>query len=140
MNKLLYISIAILLLASCSKVKKSQNRIQGQWEIISYHQTDIAGFTEYYDAVGTITFGEDTDNTFTYVEDYTYQGPSGSVVVQREGIGTFTNDLGLDHKLDFTLPVAFTLNECTFRLLTKDDLKIEQRDIQFTHMLVLKND
>ena len=140
MNKLLYISIAILLLASCSKVKKSQNRIQGQWEIISYHQTDIAGFTEYYDAVGTITFGEDTDNTFTYVEDYTYQGPSGSVVVQREGIGTFTNDLGLDHKLEFTLPVAFTLNECTFRLLTKDDLKIEQRDIQFTHMLVLKND
>ena len=140
LSKLLYISIAVLLLASCSRVKKSQKRIQGTWEIVSFRQTDVAGFTEFYDAVGTITFDEDTDNTFTYVEDYTYQGTSGPVIVQRSGIGTFTNDFGMDHRLDFVLPVPMTLNNCTFRLITKDDLKIEQRGTQFTHMLVLKND
>ena len=140
LSKLLYISIAVLLIASCSRVKKSQKRIQGTWEIISYRQTDVAGFTEFYDAVGTITFGEDTDNSFTYVEDYTYQGTSGPVVVQRSGIGTFTNDFGMDHQLDFVLPVPLILSHCTFRLITKDDLKIEQLDNQFRHMLVLKND
>jgi hypothetical protein len=140
LSKLLYISIAVLLLASCSRVKKSQKRIQGTWEIVSYRQTDVAGFTEFYEAAGTITFDEDTDNTFMYVEDYTYQGASGPVIVQRSGIGTFTNDLGMDHQLDFVHPVPMTLNNCTFRLITKDDLKIEQRGIQFTHMLVLKND
>lgn len=141
MIKLLCIlTIGLSLLGSCSKVKKSQKRIQGSWEIISYRQTDINGFTTFYDAVGTITFGKDTDNTFTYVEDYTYQGDSGSITVQRQGIGTFTNELGHDHRLDFFLPTVFTLEECTFRLMTKDDLKIEQHDAQFMYMLVLKND
>lgn len=141
MKKLFYIlSIALLLLGSCSKIKKSQRRIEGEWEIISYRQTNISGLTTFYDAVGTLTFGENTDDTFTYIENYTYEGPSGPVVVQREGIGTFTNKLGMSHRLDFLLPTVFTLEDCTFRLITKDDLKIEQRDASFTHMLVLKND
>lgn len=141
MKKLLYIlTIAVLLFGSCSKVKKSQKTIQGTWEIISYRQTDANGFTTYYDAVGTIKFGEDTDSTFTYAEDYTYQGGSGPVVVQRQGFGTFTNDSGNDYRLNYVLPTAVTLEECTFILMTKDDLKMEQRDAQHSHIFVLKND
>ena len=127
-------------LGSCSKVKRTKKKIDGQWEIISYKRVNSSGLTHYYETTGTITFGEDTDSTFMYCEDYTFQGDTGPVVVQRTGIGTFVGENGLDYRLDLVLPTPTTLHECTFRLITKDDLKIEQRDNQYTYTIVLKND
>lgn len=141
MNKSIYIiSIALLFLASCDKVKKSKKRIEGQWEIISYRTTNSSGLTHYYETTGTITFGDDTDSSFTYAEDYTFEGSSGPVIRQRTGIGTFKNGSAFNHRLELFTPSILTMNECTFKLITRDDLKIEQRDSQFTHTIVLKND
>lgn len=127
-------------MGSCSKIKKTKKRIDGEWEIISYRTTNSSGLTHYYDAIGTITFGDDTENTFTYSENFSYEGSSGTVNFQRQGIGTFTNDEGLKHSLHLLTPVDITMDDCTFRLVTKDDLKIEQRDNYFTYTIVLKND
>jgi len=141
LNKSIYIiSITFLLFASCSKVKQSKKRIEGEWEIISYRTTNASGLTHYYETTGTITFGDDTDSSFTYNENFVYEGASGIISRQRSGIGTFINGSAYNHRLEIFAPSVFTLSESTFRLITKDDLKIEQRDSQFTHTFVLKND
>lgn len=141
MYKSLYIlSLVLFILASCSKTKQTNKKIDGEWEIISYRTTSTSGLTHYYDATGTITFGASSDTSFTYAENYTVEGTSGPQLFQRQGIGTYLNELGLDHKLDILSPAIETLSECTFKLVTKDDLKIEQRDNSFTYTIVLKND
>lgn len=137
MSKSFYIAFILLVFfSSCDKVKKTQKKIKGEWEIVSYRTFNNAGLTEYHEANGKIKFGSDTDSTFTYCEDFVVDG----VTIQRSGIGTFVNESGLDYKLDISLPTSSTMTDCSIKLITKDDLKIEQRDSQLTHIFVLKND
>lgn len=142
MRTLGYISLVLLLLISCSKIKRTQKKLQGEWTIYSYRIIEPLGLTYWYEVNGTITFGavEGNDDQFTYEDNYTYQGPSGPVSVNRTGVGTFTEKTSEYYDLMLNAPSSELITNCRIILITKDDLKIEHGTPNGTHIYVLQKD
>lgn len=137
MKILTYILFILLIVApACNKLKKTNRLLSGTWEIISYRTLNLSGMTEYHNVSGSITFGNSTDSTFTYSEDF----QTGDSAVHQVGIGKFQSESGHEYTIEITAPIQKTFHDCSIKILTKDDLKLEHRDNQYTHIFVLKND
>ena len=136
----IFISIVILLtlITSCDKVKRTKKDLFGEWEIISHKISDVNGFTTYYETTGTITFGELSQNSFTYSENYFYNYPNGIITSVREGDAVFNDESGDYYDLTISSPGAEELKNCRIILITKDDLKLEQLDSGGIHIYILK--
>ncbi|MDC3253222.1 hypothetical protein OAU25_03115 [Crocinitomicaceae bacterium] len=122
--------------SACNKLEKTKRLLHGTWEIISYRTVNLSGLTEYHNVYGNITFGNDSDSTFTYSEDFQISDST----IQQIGIGTFQSESGHNYIIDINTPIQKTFHDCSIKVLTKDDLKLEHRDGLYTHTFVLKND
>jgi hypothetical protein len=140
MKQLLFISLSALILVSCSKIKKTQKQLSGEWNIYSYRIIGVDGLTDYYETEGTITFEQLSDSTFSYNENFVSQFPSGANTYLREGIGTFKEKNAEYFDLVITSPTGFTYEDSRIILITNDDLKLEHNDANGKHIFVLQKD
>lgn len=125
------------MLGGCNKTKYNAHKLDGTWTIYSFSKIQPGGFTEKYDAQGTITYHTSKDGTFTYEADYWYVNNGDTVLVQRTGEGKLKGKRSTDYDLHVTLPAEQTI-ECAIHLLSKDDLKIHENEVTGTNIFVLQ--
>lgn len=138
MRFLSVILLGLILSTSCNKVKQNAKKLDGTWTIYSYAVSENGGFITYQETIGTITFLTQDDGTFTYQENYTRYTGTDTIVSTRSGSGFIKGKNANEYDLSITAPTAVTLKDCNIHLVTKDDLKITNRELTGGHTIVLQ--
>lgn len=135
-NKLLILLAAMLVLASCDKVKQTQKHLDGDWTILEYEFIDHNGLHYFYPVEGTMTFGNSTDNFCDYSldMDYTYSGASTPKVES----GRMEFQDGEYFVMHRESPTVGLIQYARVVVITNDDLKIIFTDEAGAHELILE--
>ena len=109
----------------------------GEWTIVSLTTRDANGLTAEYEVEGKVNLTERQGEEFYFDESYTlsvngvnYQS------VQKSGLGSFRDSEYFELQLES--PSNELLDFCRIILLTKDDMKLEIRDLQYTYIYILQ--
>ncbi len=111
------ISILVFLLVGCSKDQKTINKLEGNWELVSYNQLYIDGLTSFFESTGEMTFSsyklkKVNEGSYSRTQNYTLNGipqiikEKGNYSINEKGKklalriqnsdGTYSPDLILD--------------------------------------------
>lgn len=129
--------ILILFCSGCDKIKRTKKKFLGEWTIVSLTTRDANGLTAEYEVEGKVNLTERQGEEFYFDESYTlsvngvnYQS------VQKSGLGSFRDSEYFELQLES--PSNELLDFCRIILLTKDDMKLEIRDLQYTYIYILQ--
>ena len=115
MKKVLSLIVAVtLLFASCSKERKLNKRLDGQWEVVTVAQDGIAVSPSLYGMSMVFAFSKDKKDNGTVTMTYTYMGDSESEK------GTYT----LDKDEKITIKMESESTELTVDDYSKTDMTI----------------
>lgn len=112
--------------------------MDGTWTIYSYAVSENGGFITYHETEGTITFTTQDDGTFTYEENFTRYTGTDTITSSRKGTGIIKGKRGDGYDLTIMDPTSIIMNDCNIHLVTKDDLKITNKELGGGHTIVLQ--
>ena len=134
----LFITFSLL---GCSKSQRVINKLEGEWEIVTYRQTYINGLTSEIPSEGTFLFGDYTEKkerkgVYECNQSYTV---NGTVNYLSENGTYHANERG-DHLFVTVIkPDGSSQNErdCSINILTTSDLKFQVvfNDVFHTYVL-----
>lgn len=138
-TKILSLLIVSLIVISCSKTKKTVNKLEGEWQVHEYKVTNSNGLTYFYPADGTITFKNFSENICDYFIDITYdnqgttysKNESGTLILHEDGEYYDMNRINADES-------TTVLEDGRIVLLTSDDLKTHFGDEFGLHAFILE--
>lgn len=128
-----------VIVISCSKTEKTQNKLAGEWIVYEYKVTNLNGLTYFYPAEGTLSFKNCSENICDYFIDITYdvqgtinsKNESGTLVLHEDGE---YYDLNRQNTNGSTT----VLENGRIILLTSDDLKTQFGDEFGLHQFILE--
>ena len=138
-TKIIWFLMVSLLVISCSKTKKTTNKLEGEWQVYEYKVSNSQGLTYFYTAEGTITFKNFSENICDYFIDITYdnqgtiysKNESGTLILHEDGEYYDMNRLNADE-------TTTVLEDGRIILLTSDDLKTYFGDEFGLHQFILE--
>lgn len=138
LNRLVYILLVLLVAVSCSKVNRTQKKLNGEWDIIGYKITKPSGLTYHYDPSGKANFGSCTGSLCEYSIDMDYQDQGVTIDFSNNGNYEFVKedgeyfDIYRDNGGNFD-----TIKDARIIMITRDDLLLEFGDLSGRHIFTM---
>lgn len=137
MNKIILLCSFLVLCISCNKVKHNQKKLEGNWKIIQYQQTNTNNLVYLYPSDGIITFEKIDDKHSSIIIEHTYTKDGDNIIHKLQG------EMELIDKEAFRIheysdgTYTTTHERGRIKLLTKDELKILYSDNANEHLFIL---
>lgn len=143
MRRLVFIILAFFLVNSCMTDKRNIRRLDGDWKIAKYKQTDKLGFTTIIDATGDFHFDKYKlkEEKGNYSYSYSYFLPSDTISRSEKGEyyslakeeAIYFNSYDVNNNLIQT--EMFHID-----ILTTTDVIFQYNDLNVLHTFVLRKE
>jgi hypothetical protein len=141
MKNLIFFFVSFFVLSACMTDRRNVRRLDGDWKIATYKQTDKLGFTNIVSASGSFHFQKYKlkDEKGTYSYDFSYFLPNDTVSFSESGEyysaakqeAIFLNSLDESGKLIQT-------EKFHIDILTTTDVIFQYNDLNVMHTFVLQ--
>jgi hypothetical protein len=143
MKIFIFLLISFAVLTACMTDRRNVRRLDGDWKIATYKQTDKLGFTDVVPATGNFHFHKYKlkDEKGTYAYDFSYFLSNDTVSFSESGEyyssakqeAIFFNSLDADGKLIQT-------EKFHIDILTTTDVIFQYNDLNVLHTFVLRKE
>ncbi len=129
----------LVIFVGCDKIKSTEEKMEGTWDVYSLKVTLSNGLSYYYDNVGTVTYSDFNKGEGNYVMNISYTTTSGTVTNQDSGVITL-KDKGkyYDLKRDNGDGTYTALPEGRIILITNNDIKTAYQADDQTYLMILE--
>jgi len=138
MNKIFPLIILFIVVASCNKVKRIENKMSGDWNIVAYTFQNVNGLSYKYTASGIFSF-ENCESEFCNYDLKIEYYLNGSTI-QKESAGSYTMLSDAEHFELKRMNTDESTSLISGRILhiNKSQLETEFKDESGIHFLVLE--
>jgi len=143
MKNFIFLLISFAVLTACMTDRRNIRRLDGDWKIATYKQTDKLGFTNVVAATGNFHFHKYKlkDDKGTYAYDFSYFPSNDTVSFSESGEyysaakqeAIFLNSLDADGQLIQT-------EKFHIDILTTTDVIFQYNDLNVMHTFVLRKE
>jgi hypothetical protein len=143
MKYFIFVLISLTFLSACMTDRRNVRRLDGDWKIATYKQTDILGFTDVVPASGNFHFHKYKlkDEKGTYSYNFSYFTPNDTVSYSESGeyYSAAKNEAIFLNSLDANGQIIQT-EKFHIDILTTSDVIFQYNDTKITHTFVLRKE